>query len=324
MKRKLIALLLTVAMCLSTSVSLFVSATELRDITIHKGVNIYVDGKIITPVDVNGNEVEPFLYNGTTYLPVRAVSGIFGAGISWDSSERTVTVTSGGAAVSIPHSNKPVTSSSEAKVSAATDAKIIIDGKNFIPTDVNGVAVPVLIINGTTYLPARAISNLFSINITWDSKNFSVYMGKIPDAEALRIEAAELISSISSDLNDFELIYTNVLAAKYIYTDMLKLYLAALAASSGDVYIAYLMLYNQLSSILVYIMDVTDGKDPEHFETRFEACKNTLGSISTDSDLSVLRTLRTDLTNSLSTAKFAYTYCTSELIAYYYSMLPTP
>lgn len=38
---------------------------------LYNNIKIYVDGVKIDPKDANGNTVEPFIYNGTTYLPVR-------------------------------------------------------------------------------------------------------------------------------------------------------------------------------------------------------------------------------------------------------------
>ena len=45
------------------------------------------------PVDEQGSQVEPFIYEGTTYLPVRAVSEALGKNVSWDSETKTVMVT---------------------------------------------------------------------------------------------------------------------------------------------------------------------------------------------------------------------------------------
>lgn len=40
--------------------------------------------------DANGNAVFPILYNGTTYLPVRAVAGLFHTAVDWDAATGTV------------------------------------------------------------------------------------------------------------------------------------------------------------------------------------------------------------------------------------------
>lgn len=59
---------------------------------VYANVKIYIDGKQIEPRDVNGNKVEPFIYNGTTYLPVRAVGEAFGKAVSYDGKTKSVYV----------------------------------------------------------------------------------------------------------------------------------------------------------------------------------------------------------------------------------------
>lgn len=51
---------------------------------ITSGVTIFVDGKQFSPTDANGKPVEPFIYQGTTYLPVRAVSNALDVDVDWD------------------------------------------------------------------------------------------------------------------------------------------------------------------------------------------------------------------------------------------------
>lgn len=53
-------------------------------------IKIVMDGAPITPKDANGNTVEPFIYNGTTYLPVRAVGSAIGKKVEWDANSKTV------------------------------------------------------------------------------------------------------------------------------------------------------------------------------------------------------------------------------------------
>jgi len=55
-----------------------------QDISVWYGATITVNNEAFTPTDANGNVVEPFIYEGTTYLPVRAVSEALGAVIAWD------------------------------------------------------------------------------------------------------------------------------------------------------------------------------------------------------------------------------------------------
>lgn len=62
-----------------------------RTITVqYSGVKLVVDGVEVTPRDANGTTVEPFIYNGTTYLPVRAVGEAIGKQVTWDGGSQTV------------------------------------------------------------------------------------------------------------------------------------------------------------------------------------------------------------------------------------------
>jgi Copper amine oxidase N-terminal domain. len=56
----------------------------------YDNIKIYVDGGLISPKDANGNDVEAFTSNGTTYLPVRAISKALGKDVSWDDASRSV------------------------------------------------------------------------------------------------------------------------------------------------------------------------------------------------------------------------------------------
>ncbi len=56
----------------------------------YNNIKIYIDQKLITPKDANGSIVDPFIYNGTVYLPVRAVSNALGQEVSWDSENKAV------------------------------------------------------------------------------------------------------------------------------------------------------------------------------------------------------------------------------------------
>ena len=66
------------------------AATVAKTITVYTGITLYYDGVKVEPKDANGKKVEPLLYNGTTYLPVRAVSGLFGEDINWDGKTQSV------------------------------------------------------------------------------------------------------------------------------------------------------------------------------------------------------------------------------------------
>lgn len=61
-----------------------------KTIEVFTGVTIYVDGVEMKPTDANGKEVETFIYNGTTYVPLRAVSQSLGKAVNYDSNSKSV------------------------------------------------------------------------------------------------------------------------------------------------------------------------------------------------------------------------------------------
>ena len=49
------------------------AAVAARNITVDDGVAVTINGVPFTPKDANGKAVDVFNYNGTVYLPVRAI-----------------------------------------------------------------------------------------------------------------------------------------------------------------------------------------------------------------------------------------------------------
>lgn len=61
-----------------------------KTIQVFTGLEIYVDGVKMNPTDANGKPVETFAYNGTTYVPLRAVSQSLGKNVKYDSATKRV------------------------------------------------------------------------------------------------------------------------------------------------------------------------------------------------------------------------------------------
>lgn len=88
--KSFVAGMLTMAMIIALGIPALAAAG--KNITVYPGVNIYIDDQKLDPKDVNGNPVEVFVYNGTTYLPVRAVSEALGKPVQWEGSTNSVYV----------------------------------------------------------------------------------------------------------------------------------------------------------------------------------------------------------------------------------------
>jgi hypothetical protein len=56
----------------------------------YDNIKILIDGVEYTAKDANGNVIEPFIFNGTTYLPVRGIANAFGKEVSWEPQTSTV------------------------------------------------------------------------------------------------------------------------------------------------------------------------------------------------------------------------------------------
>ena len=83
----LILTVLVAALCVTAT------ATSKRSSQEEDGIGSTLNGATFTPRNANGKEVSVFLYNGTTHVPVRAISEAMGMDVSFNSATRTVVLT---------------------------------------------------------------------------------------------------------------------------------------------------------------------------------------------------------------------------------------
>lgn len=94
MKKPFAAFIAAAAMAASFAVGTFAddAITEIAAL-LCRNYTVILDGETQTFKDANGAVVYPLNYNGTTYLPIRALSGAFGADVEWDGATNTITLT---------------------------------------------------------------------------------------------------------------------------------------------------------------------------------------------------------------------------------------
>ena len=76
--------------CFIFGISTLAATTQKEIDVTYRDIKLQIDEKEVTPRDSSGNIVEPFIYNGTTYLPVRAVAETLNRDVSWDNETSTV------------------------------------------------------------------------------------------------------------------------------------------------------------------------------------------------------------------------------------------
>ena len=139
------------------------------NVILNKNIKIKYNEQYYSFSDANGKVVYPISYNGTTYLPIRAISSLFGTEIAWDGNENTVYLGKGELDSKCSSVVNSFDSMKNETVNVFVNSKIKIVYKNErqLFKDANKNLVYPLSYQGTTYLPVRAISNLFNAEITW-------------------------------------------------------------------------------------------------------------------------------------------------------------
>ncbi|WP_019913174.1 stalk domain-containing protein [Paenibacillus sp. HW567] len=90
---------------------------------LNSNIKFTVNGSSWTPKDANGNTISPLVYNGSTYLPAKAVGEAMNAEVLWNGSSKTVAITTGGATAGEPYNDaSPTTTTSTTTTPTATAA----------------------------------------------------------------------------------------------------------------------------------------------------------------------------------------------------------
>ena len=113
------------------------ASTASRQATLeYNNIKITLDGTEITPKDVNGNAVEPFTIDGSTYLPVRAVANALKLGVGWDGDTSTVILTS-------PSMNAVSVVDATIQDSLDDDIELAIRFQNNLNVDISRISISI-------------------------------------------------------------------------------------------------------------------------------------------------------------------------------------
>ncbi len=173
MKRKITSLFLTSTFIFSqiTTSNIFADSGSDR-------IEIIVNE---TPVE---SEQAPVIENGRTLVPFRAVSEAMGIEVLWNSAEKTITCKKADKTVSVSIGSN----------------EIDVDGKKII------LDVSPKIIDGTTFVPLRAISESFGADVNWNGETKTVEI-KSGISETKPLESSENQSQETSESENNSNVY---------------------------------------------------------------------------------------------------------------------
>ena len=215
MKRRIFSSFIMIALgtMLATNTASAKVGSQTVDI-VSGGINVVVDKVRIEPKDAKGKAVKPFIYNDTTYLPVRAIANALNMKVDWDPVLSTVYLTAAVEEIegepgselenesensqgdeeatdialpdemnSIGNSELPIDyndiPTQQTIVITYSGIMIVVDNDILTPKDAKGNEVEPFISEGTTYLPVRALGEAVNKPVYWDGDESTVYIGEM-------------------------------------------------------------------------------------------------------------------------------------------------
>ncbi len=143
-------------------------AAQQQTITIDP-INVMVGGKVFLPTDVTGKDVPVFVYNGTTYAPLRALAEAYGLNVGYNAEKKLATV-DGIPSGDFAGSRGTAPAITKRTTIAISPISIQVNGEVFQPKDVTGKSVPVFVYSGTTYAPLRALAESYGLRVGYDAE----------------------------------------------------------------------------------------------------------------------------------------------------------
>jgi hypothetical protein len=141
--------------------------------------------------DERGQRVFPLMYNGTTYLPIRAVSNLLGHVVFWSGETRSINVLPRNA-ISLDEYNElprtfrettrqvadPALGTAQQRGQVTVDPliHIVVNQVRRVFHDVNGNVVDPITHRGTTYVPIRGLVNALGADVSWDDSTRTIYI----------------------------------------------------------------------------------------------------------------------------------------------------
>lgn len=190
--RRLITAVVTVLFIFGLSTTAMATTGKVQKELEYRDIKVSLNGTILDLRDAKGNVVEPFMFDGTNYIPARALAESLGLEVGWDSQTSTINLSStknqeshqvpnGGSSPVVPTVGKVQ------KEIEYRDIKVSLDGTILDLRDAKGNIVEPFMFGGTNYIPARALAEALGLEVAWDGETSTIKLSSIKTYEVLRV-----------------------------------------------------------------------------------------------------------------------------------------
>ena len=91
MKKRLQGFIVGVLISATVTWGVVFATTGTKTIEVfYNNIKVYKDNVLCELKDANGTVVEPFIYNGTTYMPIRGTANLAGMDVTWEGTTQSV------------------------------------------------------------------------------------------------------------------------------------------------------------------------------------------------------------------------------------------
>lgn len=168
MKKRVTIVVISLALALSFCTGAIASGT-MQSISayLNYGIKVLYNGQAQTLKDANGNTIYPISYNGTTYVPIRAVSNMMGIPVEWDAASNSVVLGTNPEGTDFIENLKPY-SSSDVDLCKASDGN---------PISLGGITFNSYILLGCGDLWNDGIYAYYNLGGNYTELTFQAYSG---------------------------------------------------------------------------------------------------------------------------------------------------
>ncbi len=164
---------LTTMLCGAASASTAVTAQ------LDPNVTVQIDGTTRTFYNVQGQEVHPIVYMGTTYLPLRSIGELMNKNVDWNNATNTVTI--GGTRTTGNTTGTPDHMAKQTNITfhLSPEITVVIDGTARTFYGADGKQVVPAVYNGSIYLPIRSMGEIMNKTVSWDGTTQTVMLNSV-------------------------------------------------------------------------------------------------------------------------------------------------